>query len=472
MAVNHLFIGRRVASSNYRRNRHVTQAPSIAAIYPDTTPHSLVAPIPKPKYKPKSLNSSKVLSKSTSVDSTTTSVSTSTCNSHDEDSSSSQPTSPHNTEKRVRTVSGTSLYSEASLHVPDESDAASMTSSIAPQQDPESTDCESIDAGSYNDITDERQADLMTSHQCSDSLVTDSGFSNMSSGILSDTVITDTSDILLSDSDTVHDELSDKEISDCVENCEVIDEDQAEHSRDSSFMVSNSKSENNNNKHSRGEIAAYNHSPLLNSEGEDTPDESLLASDQSKQSHKVCSKCNKIISARHKTCKTCNMPTLLQLSKSASSDEDFVEKLQRKNMIDKECERLSHLKNSDKKSEYVAKLTYIGHKNGQQAGSSSSVIKPRSFSEPPKIPVAHVPPLRPITTFNPFPSRKKIVGQSRTQNGIKLGLYSPDIKDPINVAKKGSSLNSRSMPTRAQINSCLHRQYMVEIKQQSQNKQH
>jgi hypothetical protein len=70
-------------------------------------------------------------------------------------------------------------------------------------------------------------------------------------------------------------------------------------------------------------------------------------------------------------------------------------------------------------------------------------------------------------TFNPFPSR--LMNPKRAQNGVRLGLYSPEslpIPDKNN-AKKSCGMKNIS---RAQLNACLHRHYITEIKQQAKTK--
>ena len=67
--------------------------------------------------------------------------------------------------------------------------------------------------------------------------------------------------------------------------------------------------------------------------------------------------------------------------------------------------------------------------------------------------------------FNPFPSQH--MNSRRTQNGIRLGLYSPS-----NLPKLETGMvkaQSTKQIGRAQINACLHRQYMAEIKQQARS---
>ena len=63
--------------------------------------------------------------------------------------------------------------------------------------------------------------------------------------------------------------------------------------------------------------------------------------------------------------------------------------------------------------------------------------------------------------FNPFPSRH--ISKNKAQNGIKLGLYSKSNVPAFEggIQKKGGLPNIG----RAQINACLHRQYMVGLKQ-------
>ena len=65
--------------------------------------------------------------------------------------------------------------------------------------------------------------------------------------------------------------------------------------------------------------------------------------------------------------------------------------------------------------------------------------------------------------FNPFPSQH--MSKRRAQNGIKLGLYSADNMPKLETGMvKGAPQKQFS---RSQINTCLHRQYMAEVKQQA-----
>ena len=126
-------------------------------------------------------------------------------------------------------------------------------------------------------------------------------------------------------------------------------------------------------------------------------------------------------------------------------------------------------------AEYITKLTYQTHKSNQgsrspnlnnvicQSLSVSPIPKPLSRSPSPHSPVSPGGAAKP---FYPFAGRH--VNHQKVKNGIRLGLYSPDLVPGTdnNNAKKSPSLTSIS---RAHINACLHRQYMAEVKQQARS---
>ena len=66
--------------------------------------------------------------------------------------------------------------------------------------------------------------------------------------------------------------------------------------------------------------------------------------------------------------------------------------------------------------------------------------------------------------YNPFPMR---INPSRAQNGVRLGLYSPDNLPVVDMGARKPSRDGVKQIGRAQINVCLHRQYMAEVRQQA-----
>ncbi|CAH1783790.1 unnamed protein product [Owenia fusiformis] len=113
---------------------------------------------------------------------------------------------------------------------------------------------------------------------------------------------------------------------------------------------------------------------------------------------------------------------------------------------------------------YVAKMTYKTHKKSQERSPavspnhsstiSPSNISPNSGASPSRTPSPGASP----KPYNPFPTRH--MNPNRAKNGMKLGLYSskgiPGVPD-----KKTSPIKNIG---RSQINACLHRQYMAEVK--------
>ena len=81
-------------------------------------------------------------------------------------------------------------------------------------------------------------------------------------------------------------------------------------------------------------------------------------------------------------------------------------------------------------------------------------------------------PSVPQKSFSPFQNRP-LINERRAQNGLRLGLYSPeDITQQNSKKSPGGSERVVNSIGRAQINACLHRQYMVEVKQQAKHRKH
>ena len=440
VAVNHLFLGRRVAVNSNKRNRHVAIAPSIAPIYPNGP-----IPLPSMQIQPgngsprKQSTSSKKSSQSSPSKSQSEASSSVACTGK---SSSSSPLDDQSQTSgavtptprpggRVRTVSGTSLYSDmetASLHVPDETDVASITTA---------TDCESIasDATDIATIDSEEPKDKMDTPVTSNEAKDSDEISNSLKDSSIDIERTDT----LSDSDTVNEyNSSDRENSDKPDNQEVVDNVNCDDMNKESESRTIQKSPNQspvNGKVANDEIVFHNNNNQIS---DDSP---------------------KKVSE--------NAPTLLQLSRCAT-EMDFTEKIRQQNINPVKTESSAILNNSENNAEYIAKLTYKGHKNGQpstadsiareyyQAKSQSAALDEQSESISPSAKNAK--------SFNPFPSRH--INRNRTQNGIRLGLYSADSM-PVMEGFTKKQLGGGKQVSRAQINACLHRQYMAEIKQQA-----
>ena len=73
-------------------------------------------------------------------------------------------------------------------------------------------------------------------------------------------------------------------------------------------------------------------------------------------------------------------------------------------------------------------------------------------------------------SFSPFQNRP-MINERRAQNGLRLGLYSAEDISQQNCKKiAGNCDRIVSSIGRAQINACLHRQYMVEVKQQAKHR--
>ena len=103
--------------------------------------------------------------------------------------------------------------------------------------------------------------------------------------------------------------------------------------------------------------------------------------------------------------------------------------------------------------EYIAHLTYKTHKHNLSENGRLSPHSPTLDPDSPNSAKAN-------KVFNPFPSQ--VLSRRRAQNGIKLGLYSPDSVLDMKADKPAMKNIGRQ-----QINSCLHRQYMAEMKQAS-----
>lgn len=100
--------------------------------------------------------------------------------------------------------------------------------------------------------------------------------------------------------------------------------------------------------------------------------------------------------------------------------------------------------NSADPEEYVTKLTYETAKKSHTASDNSKSQN---------------------SSFSPFPSK---INNRVAKNGIKLGLYSPDIMSVIDDHKNvqnGVGGGVKNI-TRAQINACLNRQYQAGLKGQ------
>lgn len=477
VAVNHLFIGRRVAISNNKRNRHVALAPSIAPIYPNGAVPSLQIH--------SSNKGNLVKSQSQSLDSRHDSVTSASevsspgiCHSNSSSPLESQSTasSPPARSGRVRTVSGTSLYSDmetASLHVPDETDISSLATG---------TDCESI-ASDHTDIASidgdintvesipvtNTQSDLII---CKDQ----TKCTNLS---------TEKTDIL-SDSDTVNElDGSDNESSDFVENKEVLEPDEdnqssaitascsemqnsAELDRTNNHVIENTDTKlvfhNNNNNCAKSSSLSENdrdskiNSKILTNLSDELP--SLSVDVDSEKSDMANTKQYLEMDGE--------MPTLLELSKNAPEDE-FTEKLRRQNTgANNIMEPVKVANQSEDNAEYITKLTYKGHKKGQPS-SADKITKEYYESKSQSVNLqdeehSDTSVSKNAKAFNPFPNRH--FNRNRTQNGIRLGLYTADTSQVMDGLTKKHLAGGKPI-SRAQINACLHRQYMAEVKQQS-----
>ena len=101
------------------------------------------------------------------------------------------------------------------------------------------------------------------------------------------------------------------------------------------------------------------------------------------------------------------------------------------------------------------KPTLLEIAQGRGLAAADPCVPPaRTPSPPPRSPPPDPPHATASRPFNPFP--RQPVNTQRRQNGVKLGLYS----------------NTATAPDwtigRAQINACLHRQYMARVKQQAE----
>ena len=126
----------------------------------------------------------------------------------------------------------------------------------------------------------------------------------------------------------------------------------------------------------------------------------------------------------------------------------------------------------EKTAQYITKITYKNHKQKQQdtTGSLSQVASATITQNGVVKPAAPSPAAAAAAgiskKFNPFPVASRHISHKRTKNGIKLGLYSSEQLAAQEPIRELSSKPPLSTITRAQINACLHRQYMAELKQQ------
>lgn len=115
-------------------------------------------------------------------------------------------------------------------------------------------------------------------------------------------------------------------------------------------------------------------------------------------------------------------------------------------------------------------LSTGGNMDCVMAQSDKGSIRPNITNPPIEGPVstnsgsspAEMAP-KPVKVFNPFPSQH--ISHRRTQNGIKLGLYNPGsipkLETGIVRTQEVKAIG------RSQIDACLHRHYMAEIKSQA-----
>ncbi len=165
-------------------------------------------------------------------------------------------------------------------------------------------------------------------------------------------------------------------------------------------------------------------------------------------------------------------PTLLQLSQMSPEQVaagDNENGKQNRNMT------LPSPKSEDNAS-YVAKLTYKGLKKLQPFNNNSitALEQPEEAQHSSSEDGSSSPDKsKPQKVFNPFPGRNtssfthRLMNSKKTQNGIRLGLYSADSVPFTEGATKKPSFVSSTNISRSQINACLHRQYMAEVKQKA-----
>ena len=153
-------------------------------------------------------------------------------------------------------------------------------------------------------------------------------------------------------------------------------------------------------------------------------------------------------------------------SRSPQSDQNS-QNLQKSDVTQREEGDLKNssevTKDLENTNQYLAQMMYNRQKKtllSQQETNNN--VKPRT----PSLDGTAVSPNRKSSpkSHNPFQIR---MNSNRAQTGVRLGLYSADNLPVIEVGKKKCSREGVKEIGRAQINACLHRQYMAEVKQQA-----
>ncbi len=454
VAVNHLFIGHKSHSS--KRNRHVTDAPRIAPIYPKSTLTNLqYPPLGKSaKAKARAQVSPKKDDKSptpTGQGSTTGAGDSNLKEREKEESGSnkSEPNSPTHSAGAPPSSSQSSdgCQSEASNYTRDSTtDLESDTDTI--EGTPDKGQGSRSDIANLNDIEDEK-------------LLID----------LENELKDLQSERSEKENDVNSEDSAIKQVANNSANAEVSSvketgDDKVSSEDNVSISSSNSSSASSPSKVFQSSTSSRSKQGSRSSSVEDGNIEFAIETNQVQQQPSSPGNNN-----NNET-----KPTLLKLASmtpQTGSSEITTTESQKS-----PTSHVENLQGVEKRSEYVAKMTYKTSKKLQMDSNTSVPNTVDGFqsdedsdSNQSTSPQKNGGPAA-GKTFNPFANRP-IINERRAQNGIRLGLYSPDDISSQN-SKKLTVSQERGVNNigRAQINACLHRQYMAEVKQQAKNRRH
>ncbi len=454
VAVNHLFIGHKSHSS--KRNRHVTDAPRIAPIYPKSTLTNMhYPPLGKnAKAKARAQVSPKKDDKSPAQTQQPSMAVPGDSNVQDRDreesgSNKSDPSSPVHGAGMFPSSSQSSdgCQSEASNYTRGSTtDLESDTDTI--EGTPERGQGSRSDIANLNDIEDEKLL-IDLEHELKD-LHTESN---------------DKED----DLDSKNSAIKEQNNSESAEAGSVHEKQGRESSLEDNVSISSRSSSTNSSpsKVFQSSTSSRSKQSSRSSSLEENNSEFAIETNQVQQQPSSPGNNN-----NNET-----KPTLLRLAsmtlQTGGSDISITESQK------SQTGHVENLTGVEKRNEYVAKMTYKTSKKLQMDSNTSVPNTVDGFQSEEDIddsnhsasPQKNGGPAA-AKSFNPFANRP-IINERRAQNGIRLGLYSPDDISQQN-SKKLTVSQERGVNNigRAQINACLHRQYMAEVKQQAKNRRH
>ena len=175
--------------------------------------------------------------------------------------------------------------------------------------------------------------------------------------------------------------------------------------------------------------------------------------------------------------------TLLAMAETHKSQDENntsteIEDVLHRKMTAKESDENNKINNNNKmhKNNEMKNVVTNGVYNNQPVSVSPGVksvnsnsqrnVRNTKESSQKTIPI---PPSIPQKKFNPFP--RQAISKSRSEAGLKLGLYSAESLAELESNNQQQQVKSGNIKTigRAQINACLHRQYMAGVKQQGKS---